>query len=270
VRTARERWSLTLGPQFSEGYVACVFPAEGPEGEPVVLKVSFISDETRTESDALRLWDGHGAVQVLDTAPDLGALLLERLEPGTPLEDHPDPDGAITIGCRLLRRLERPLRRAHPFPLVVHLARRLAAEFPERFERLGRPFDQGLVDEAVKTCLELAAWTGRPVLANRDFHFGNVLAAQREPWLAIDPKPLVGEPAFDTGHLLRNLLRGGDLDRPAVDSTVERLATELGLDRNRVRAWAFVRSVDDAISWLEEGGTDPSWDVDCAPLLAPT
>jgi Aminoglycoside/hydroxyurea antibiotic resistance kinase len=105
------------------------------------------------------------------------------------------------------------------------------------------------------------------VLANRDFHLWNVLAAEREPWLVIDPKPLVGERAFDTGHLLRTLLPER-LDLGSVDSIVGRLAKELELEPAHVRRWAFVRSVDDALWGLSVGGTDVGWDVRCAHLLA--
>jgi streptomycin 6-kinase len=269
VAEVAERWSLTLGPQYRDGFVACVFPASRPGGERVVLKVGWIEDETRHEPDALALWDGDGAVRLLGVDRALGAMLMERAEPGTPLSNHPDPDLAITIGCTLLRRLWRPVESEHPFPLVADLALRLAQEFPQEFESLGRPFDAGLVAEAVRTCLDLARWNGAAVLANRDFHFGNVLAAQREPWLVIDPKPLVGEPAFDTGHLLRDLLGARGLDRATVELHVGRLAAELGLERDRIRAWAFVRSVDNALWTLGTGQGDVRWDVQAARLLAP-
>ena len=94
-----------------------------------------------------------------------------------------------------------------------------------------------------------------------------MLAAERELWLVIDPKPLVGERAFDTGHLLRTLLPER-LDLGSVDSIVGRLAHELELEPAHVRRWAFVRSVDDALWGLSVGGTDVGWDVRCAHLLA--
>jgi streptomycin 6-kinase len=261
------RWSLTVGPAFSGGAVGFVVPAERPGGERLVLKVSFVDEETRHEPDALRRWNGEGAVRLVDADADRGALLLERLEPGSPLEAHPDRDAAIAIACAVLRRLWRSVGDPHPFTLVRDLASRLADEFPERFDRHERPFDEGLLRTAGDLCRDFANSSEQSVLANRDFHLGNVLAAEREPWLVIDPKPLVGERAFDTGHLLRTLLPER-LDLGSVDAIVGRLATELELEPAHVRAWALVRSVDDALWDLSTGGTDVDWDVRCGHLLA--
>ncbi len=129
-----------------------------------------------------------------------------------------------------------------------------AEELPAEFERCGQPFELALVEEAVALCRDLADPAEPAVLANRDFHLRNVLAAQREPWLAIDPKPLAGERAFDTGHLLRTLLpdRLGPADAHRL---VGLLAAELDLEPERVRAWAFLRSVDDAL-WMLTVGRD--------------
>jgi len=150
---------------------------------------------------------------------------------------------------------------------VADVATRWARELPERFATLGAPFERGLVDQAAELCKEFARAQDEPVLANRDYHLGNVLAAQREPWLLIDPKPLVGEPAFDTGHLLRSLLRG-EPDHSIAGRLVDRLASELGLDPDRVRSWAFVRSVEDALWGLSVEGSDVGWDLRCARVLS--
>lgn len=261
------RWELTLGPPFEGGCVGFVAPAEHRHGERGVLKVSPIDEETRTEADALRLWAGDGAVRLLDAEPDLGALLLERLEPGVSLEDNPDREEAIAIACALLRRLWRPVPPEHPFPLVVDLALRWAREIPGRFDRLDRPFEASLVEEAADVCAELGRSREAMVLANRDYHLGNVLSAEREPWLLIDPKALVGEPAFDTGHLLRSLIPD-QINRPLVIGLVERLAGELGVSAESIRRWALVRSVENALWSLGIGGTEFRWDLECARLLA--
>ncbi len=267
VQELRARWELTIGPPFEGGCVGLVVPAERVDGNRVVLKVSFIDEETRHEADALALWDGDGAVRLLDSDPERGALLLERIEPGTFLGDHPDRDEAISIACRLLRRLWRPVPEPHPFPSVRGLAQRWAIDLPERFDRLRMPFEIALLRTAEGLCKEFASSMGEQVLANRDYHLWNILAAQREPWLLIDPKPVVGEPAFDTGHFLRTVAPEG-LDRTAVDQLVDRLAAELDLDAERVSAWALVRSVDDVLWGLETYGSDVDWDLECARVLA--
>ena len=268
VQELQARWELTVGPPFVGGCVGLVVPAERPDGTRVVLKVSFIDDETRHEADALALWDGDGAVRLLDSYPERGALLLERIEPGTFLGDHPDRDEAISIACRLLRRLWRPVPERHPFPSVRELAQGWAIELPERFDRLRMPFEITLLRTAEGLCGEFASSTVEPsVLANRDYHLWNILAARREPWLLIDPKPLAGEPAFDTGHFLRTIVPEG-LERTAVDQLVDRLGAELDVATERVRAWALLRSVDDVLWGLEIYGFDVEWDLACARVLA--
>jgi streptomycin 6-kinase len=139
VEELTDRWSLTIGPAFAGGAVGFVAPAERRGGDRLVLKVSFVDEETQHEPDALRHWDGDGAVRLVDAEPARGALPLERLEPGTALGDHPDRAEAIGIACSLLRRLWRPVPDGHPFWLVRDLASRLADELSQggSFGRIG-------------------------------------------------------------------------------------------------------------------------------------
>jgi streptomycin 6-kinase len=129
------------------------------------------------------------------------------------------------------------------------------------------PFEITLLRTAEGLCAEFASSTVEPVLANRDYHLWNILASLREPWLLIDPKPLAGEPAFDTGHFLRTIVPEG-LERTAVDQLVDRLGAELDVATERVRAWALLRSVDDVLWGLEIYGSDVEWDLACARVLA--
>ena len=262
-----ERFGLArIGAPWRGGWVGYVVPAVRDDGTAAVLKLSLTDEEHRLEGDALMRWAGDGAVRLLDRVSEPNAMLLERCAPGTPLLDHPDRDAAITIACGVLRRLELPLAPGHPFLPVTELARRYTTWIPADFARLGRAFDARLADEAVSLCAAFAEDTSPPYLVNRDFHLGNVLAAQREPWLAIDPKPLAGERAFDTGHLLRDLLPD-PLEPAAVGRLVARLADELELDSGRVRGWALVRSVENAL-WCLQDGDAPDWDVAVAAELA--
>ena len=249
-----ERFALArIGAPFPGGWVGYVVPAERDDGTAAVLKVSLTDEEHAREADALARWAGDGAVRLLDRVTEPNAMLLERCRLGTSLLDHPDRDAAISLACRLLRRLEVPLDTAQPFLAVTELARRYRTWIPAEFVRLGRAFDARLADEAAALCAAFARDTSPPHLVNRDFHHGNVLAAEREPWLAIDPKPLVGERAFDTGHLLRDLIPD-PLEPGRVGRLVARLADELELARERVRGWALVRSVENALWCLGDGG----------------
>jgi streptomycin 6-kinase len=262
-----ERFAVAaIGPPWPGGWVGYVVPAVRADGTPAVLKLSLRDEEHVLEADALALWDGDGAVRLLDRVAEPNAMLLERCEPGTPLQAHPDRDAAVTIACGVLRRLERPLEDGHPFLPVAELAGRYADWIPAEFARLGRAFDPGLAAQATALCAAFADDTSAPVLVNRDFHLANVLAAQREPWLTIDPKPLAGPRAFDTGHLLRDVLPLA-LAPGIVARTVARLADELELAPADVRDWALVRSVENAL-WCLDDGDDPSWDLAVAAELA--
>ncbi|MDQ2898893.1 MAG: aminoglycoside phosphotransferase family protein [Acidobacteriota bacterium] len=232
--------------------MAYVAPALRKDGRHVVLKAGFIEDESRHEGDALEFWNGSGAVQRLDGDPDSGALLLERIYPGAALEDFADREAAIGIACRLLRRLWKPIGPDHPFDLVADLATEWSKYLP---------------GEAAELCRELAASQEDATVVNRDFHLGNILASDREPWLVIDPKPLVGEPAFDTGHLLRSLLTR-DFTPHEIESLLQRLSSGLDLPPRRIAAWSFVRSVENEIWASETSLEDPNRDRRCAEILS--
>ncbi len=245
VSECTERWRLTLGAPF-DGHVSFVAPATLPDGRAVVLKLSFPSEESEREADALRHWDGAGAVRLLAEDPARRALLLERCDPGTTLWEVEDEDEANAIAADVLRRLWKPAPARHEFRLLAGEAARWATALPARWERLGRPFERDLVDEAV--AFLGSPQRGTPVVLHQDFHGGNVLRATREPWLAIDPKPLVGEREFDLASLLRDrrreLLRDPD---PAerVRRRLDHVTTALGVDRERARGWGVAH----ALAW---------------------
>jgi len=245
-----EQWKLRPDAILPGATHALVVACTRADGAPAVLKLPFVDDENRAEADALGLYDGDGAVRLLDHDPASGALLLERLVPGTPLLDLADRGQAVDIACGLLRRLRRPPPQRHRFPLLRNLATAWATEF----SKVGQP----LFARAAERAHELAAWHGEEVVVNRAAHLGNVLAASREPWLLIDPKPVVGDPAFDGAFLL---LR--QLDAPMPD-LAERIAQGLGIDAARLRGWALVRAVDN-IRWATDVG-DPTWTARYANL----
>jgi streptomycin 6-kinase len=262
-----EQWSLRLGEPFEGSHVSLVVPARLQDGTRGVLKINFPEPESEHEADALEHWRGEGAVQLLAHDAERRALLVERCEPGTPLWELADDDHATRIASRVLARIWRPPPAAHRFgPLSVEAAR-WEVELPDAWERLGRPFEADLLEEAVAACRELGPDQGDPVVLHQDFHGGNVLRAQREPWLAIDPKPLVGEREFDAASLLRD--RRDLLVRPGAGRIVQRrldlLASGLDLDRERMRRWGIAH----ALAW-GVSGTVQKVEADmvaCARLL---
>jgi len=261
ARLARliERWELTLGPPYLPGgATSYVAPARRADGTLVVLKVVIPHREARDEADALRVWAGNGAVMLLDAAREEHALLLERCDPGTALRDLVDHDEILDTGADVLAQLWNADAPAEPFEPLEAVTDWFAELITERQARLGRPLPQPLVDEAVEALRELPRSAARRVVLHHDFHPGNVLAATRAPWLAIDPKPQVGDPAFDP---LQLILQTGDplatLDPAATIRTrLVRVSERLGVDPERVRAWGVGRCVEWSLSYAADGVLD--------------
>ena len=246
------RWELhDFGAPLPGGSHSYVVPVRYPAGA-AVLKLPLLGDENRLEPEALRVYDGDGAVRLLRHDPDSGAMLLEACSPGMPLGDHGDREAAIDIACGLLRRLRREPPVGHSFTTVASRAAGWAGEFEAELRRDVRDGPRPLVEEAAYLARGLAVDARPGVLVNRDAHRGNFLAAEREPWLLIDPKPLVGDPAFDAGYLLADLA-GGSPDQSDVQHLVARLAAGLQVEAERVRAWALIRAVDN-IFWFRDMG----------------
>lgn len=231
VEETTEQWSLELEQPYEYANVSLAVPARD-----AVLKISFPHWESEHEAAALAHWDGHGAVRLLAYDQARNALLLERCVPGTSLLELPEDD-AYRHAAAVVRKLgERAASRDHPFTPIARTAARWERDLPERWEQAGEPFERELLDAAVTALRELPPTQGELVVCHQDFHRGNALAAQREPWLAIDPKPVVAEREFDTAALIRD--GPGDLRR-----RLDFLAAELGLNRERMRGWAIAHTV---------------------------
>ena len=265
-----ERWSLSVGPPFPNLSYNWVAPAVREDGTPAVLKLSFPGEkEFRTEAEALEAFDGGGICRLLGVDLDRGAMLLERLEPGRPLAAVGDDEEATAIAAGVMKKLWRPAPPDHGLPLVSDWAR--------GFERLRGRFGGGtgpmparLVEEAESLFADLLASQGEPLLLHGDLHQENILSAGREPWLAIDPKGVVGEAAYDTAALLHNPVRALNTPDPRglTRRRLDALSGELGLDRDRVRAWGLAQAVLAAYWSLEDGGA--VWDeaLSFAKLIA--
>ncbi|RLP82602.1 aminoglycoside phosphotransferase [Micromonospora sp. BL4] len=229
-----ERWSLRLGPPFEYAYASLALPVDLPDGTAAVLKLQYPDDDSRHEADALAHWDGDGAIRLLAHDRQRRALLVERCQPGTALHELP-MDRALDAVTALLPRLWRPT--GAPFTPLAEEAAGWIDRMPGNWERAGRPYERRLLDAALDLLAGLAASQGEQVLVNQDLHAGNVLAADREPWLAIDPKPLTGEREFSVVPMVRGRELGHS--PAAVRHRLDRLSTELGLDAERVRGWTI-------------------------------
>ncbi|SCE92518.1 aminoglycoside phosphotransferase family protein [Micromonospora chokoriensis] len=229
-----EQWSLRLGPPFRQAYASLALPADLPDGTAAVLKLQYPDEDSRHEADALTHWDGDGAIRLLAHDPERRALLVERCRPGTPLYELPG-DRALDAMTGLLPRLWRPA--GGPFTPLAEEAAGWIDRMPRRWAAHGRPYERRLLDAALALLTDLVSSQGEQVLVNQDLHAGNVLAADREPWLVIDPKPLTGEREFSVVPLVR----GPELGHSpgAVRRRLDQLTAELNLDRERVRGWTI-------------------------------
>ena len=248
-----QRWELTLGAPFDGGSIGYTVAATRAGTDPVVLKISAPGAWFTEETGALVHWDGHGAVELIDHDPR-GAQLLERAVPGTSLREEPDEDRAMELAAGVLERLW--VAPPASTSAVADEVLRWADTMAERNDTVGARVPPGLVDTASKMLRDLTASQREQVLLHGDLHLGNVLAAQREPWLAIDPKPLVGEREFDVTALIRDgqeeLVE--DEDAPArLQRRFDRLSERLDCDRRRLKDWSVAIMTDYAL-WSFESG----------------
>jgi streptomycin 6-kinase len=248
------RWSLAIDPPFPGIEYNFVAPATRADGSRCVFKLCRDIEDTRDEIAALRLWEGAGAVRLLDARPDLGALLLERLEPGTMLLElaSADDDQATTIAAALLRQLWRPAR---PEDGLRSLASWCGAYDRNRaaLRRGADGFPATLFDRADALRGQLLASTPALYALHGDLQHYNILRAHRADWLAIDPKGLMGDPAFDLCQFLCN---PHPTPGPAINTRrLDIFCAALGLDRQRVKDWCLVHALLDAC-WDYEDGND--------------
>jgi streptomycin 6-kinase len=254
------RWRLVLEPPFpnlSYNYVAPgTMLQETGDRLPVVLKAGPPSDEVRSEIAALQLYAGRGAVRLLDADAEQGALLLARLLPGRPLVEDANDVAATAIAAQVMRKLWQPLPANHAFPTVQRWAAGLE-KLRSRFDGTTGPLPPALVHKAERLFTELLASMDPPVVLHGDLHHDNILYAGQEGWLAIDPKGVGGEPAYEPGAWLRNPMTR--LHRwsnpPAVLARrVDQFAEILELDRSRIAAWGLAQAVLSAWWSVEDHG----------------
>jgi streptomycin 6-kinase len=241
-----DRWQLRVEPAFANGNASLVLAATRPDDAPAVLKIQFPHPECEHEAAALAHWNGDGAVRLLDYDEERHALLVERCVPGTHLSEI-DAETALEVMVGLARRLWTPA--GAPFRTLADEAAQWIEHLPAEWRAAGRPFEETLLDAAVRMLEELSATQGEQVLLHQDLHGDNVLRAERQPWLVIDPKPLVGEREFGVAPIVRSSELGHS--PTAVRHRLTRLTEALGLDHDRARGWTIAQT----LAWAFDGDT---------------
>ncbi|MFC8853377.1 aminoglycoside phosphotransferase family protein [Streptomyces sp. NPDC057144] len=255
-----ERWGLRLDGPAMHGVAALVLPVVRRDGTGAVLKLQVVDAETEGEPLALRAWAGDGAVRLLDHDPATGTMLLERLDSGRMLSHVEDSRAAVLVIARLLAHLT-----ATPAPPGVRrlgdMARGMLERTPGVLARIPDPADRRLIADCAAAVREVADEPGDRLL-HWDLHYENVLAADRAPWLAIDPKPLAGDPGFELLPALHNRY-----DPAETRWRFDAMTDVLGLDRKRARAWSLGRVLQNSLWHVEDGNPPAAVQVEIGRLL---
>ncbi|MFE2358485.1 aminoglycoside phosphotransferase family protein [Streptomyces parvulus] len=255
-----ERWELRPDGPSMHGWAALVLPVLRPDGTPAVLKLQIADEESEGEPVALRVWDGDGAVRLLDHDPATGTMLLERLDADRMLSHVEDSREAVLVIARLLAHLT-----ATPAPPGMRrlgdIARDMLARTPGTLAGIPDPADRRLVADCAAALREVAGEPGDRLL-HWDLHYENVLASGRAPWLAIDPKPLAGDPGFDLLPALDNRY-----DPAETRWRFDAMTDVLDLDRERARAWSLARVLQNCLWNVEDGDPLETGQLEIGRLL---
>jgi streptomycin 6-kinase len=253
ISQLQDRWALEIGAPFLPLSYHFVTRARQSPDREVVLKLAVPGQDLYREARCLVAFGGRGAVRLLESDLELGALLLERITPGWDIRGLDDAQ-AISATTDVLKRLHRPATDASMFSTVQ--------DWGKGFHRLrGKygghtgPIPGAIFARAEAIFSDLANSMSRPVLLHGDLHHENILASARDGWLAIDPQGVIGEPAYEVGAFLRNPMPSL-LDRPNLEQVLARriqlFSETLGLDPIRLRGWGFAQAVLAAVWSIED------------------
>lgn len=275
VAEIASRWDLVLGAPLPIGIGGFLVVVRTGDGTDAVLKVSPTGDAEQDganelEAYALRRWDGEGAVRLLAADPAAGSLLVERCRPGATIATLPD-EQMVTAGCRLAHTLHRTpdAEDQRMLPDVAAIVAERADRFRDAMERIGDPLSPRA--ERIITRLHYEATENAAVVVcHGDTNPGNLLAAQRMPWLAVDPLPVLAPAACDAASLVWSK-RSWLLEQPdpaaALEHRIALAAAALDEEPREIRAWTLIRLIGLLIDRHTWGGYDEAPFVTVAELL---
>lgn len=239
--------------------------AKSDDNEEVVLKLGIKSKEFLSEIKALKVYDGRGCVKLLDYDENLGAMLLERLNPGTLLSTLKNDREETLIAAKIMSKIKIKEPKEHEFKNL--------RDWAESLENLSKRFDGGielfsneLLEKAVKIYNYLIDTTKENVLLHGDLHHDNILATNSR-WKAIDPKGVVGDPTFEPVNYMRNYLSRANNPRKTLESRIDIFSKQLGYDRQRLISWGLAHSVLSALWSYEDHKEVPRDTLTCVELF---
>lgn len=268
IASVQKQWGIRVDEPFPALTYNYVSPAIQGDGSEAILKLGVPGPHIEHEAECLHRYDGEGAPFVLEHDSALGAMLIERILPGTNIKELNDIT-AIEAAVSVMERLHQASISNTNLPTVQ--------DWWLGFQRLRKvysgstgPLPGKLVDEAESIFAELAGSMNDPVLLHGDLHHENVLAGSRLPWIAIDPQGVIGEPAYEVGAFLRNpfpdLLGRKGLDK-VLEQRVAAFSELLGIEKDRIAGWGYSQAVLSAIWTLEDHGAGWEEMIDIAHIL---
>lgn len=252
-----QRWGLTALPPFAGLTYNYVTPVARRDGSPAVLKAGVPGDEFRASIAFLRLCEGQGAVRLLEGDTERCVMLMEQAFPGAPLSQLEDDNAATAIGADVMREFWRPAPASHPFPTVADWLRAFAG-VRAKYGGASGPLPEATLAQAEALAADLLASAPYERLMHGDLHHDNIVSAEREPWLVIDAKGLVGDPGYETGPFINNPYGRMEAWPDPARNFARRadiLAEHLSYPRERILTWSFVQAVLSA-AWHVEDESD--------------
>lgn len=252
IEDCEKRWQMKIMHPFDSSY-NFVAPANLQDGTEIVVKISVRGEEFRTEAEALKLFDGNGMVRLIDVDLEKSVMLLERLTPGKTLASLANDEQATKIAAQVMKKLWIPAPESAILPTTVRREKQLAEIYNRNAEGIG-PLTRQTLQTALATFQLLNTVQNKPFLLHGDLHHYNILMHSREPWLAIDPKGLIGEREYDVIQFLLNNLPSQNITA-IIEKRIEILAKELSLEKKRVLLWGFSHAVLATCWSIEDEGT---------------
>lgn len=271
-----QQWSLQLQPHFEPLSYNFVAPVIRDDGSQAVLKLGVPNHEMRSEIAALRVYAGHGAVHLLKADPDAGAFLIERLIPGIPLVELEDDEKATEIAAQVMQQLWRSTQ---DLPGLQDLEGLLTLEkWAKGFQRLrarfngdSGPYPESILAQAEAYYNDLNSSAETQVVLHGDLHHWNILSAEREPWLALDPKGVIGDPAFEVAAWMLNpvpdLIHWPDF-KQVTARRLDQFSEILEFGRERLRCWSLAQAVLSSWWSMEDNTSDFEYALTIANLLS--
>ncbi len=255
IKEFEGKWSIKVTKPY-ELYINYVAEAVKPDGSEVVIKICFPEDnEFKNEAAALKLFNGKGSVKLLNQDLEKGILLLERLKPGTSLNNLEDDQEATRIITGIMKKLWKPIPKQHQFPSLTNWSLGFNWYY-QHLKQTEKLIPKKIIQEAEKIFRSLLNNPHEQFLLHGDLHHGNILSSSKD-WLAIDPKGVIGEREYEVAAMLRNphkkLLLAKDPQK-LLKKRIEILSKNLGFDKDRMIKWGFAQTILSVIWNLQAKG----------------